>query len=186
MFNPSREQVRELFFETWPKYRGGEALAGMETIALEAIFLHPEYHTACSTRRSVTASRSTSRAGRNQSVPAPEPARRAGRAVDDRSAGGRARAFCPHRAPNIGPARRATCRDRLPGRDGLAGPEGPRPAGRAGVPGLPRARDLELQGNRGSPVPLPSGASAAMKPGWRNTLRDPRCPAWTALRQTPS
>ena len=44
MFNPSREQVRELFFETWRKYRGGEALAGMETIALEAIFLHPEYH----------------------------------------------------------------------------------------------------------------------------------------------
>jgi hypothetical protein len=44
MFNPSREQVRELFFETWRKYGGGEALAGMEAIALGAILLHPEYH----------------------------------------------------------------------------------------------------------------------------------------------
>lgn len=44
MFNPSREQVRALFFETWRKYRGGETLAGMETIALGAVLLHPEYH----------------------------------------------------------------------------------------------------------------------------------------------
>ena len=44
MFNPSREQIRDLFFQTWRKYRGSEALAGMETIALEAILLHPEYH----------------------------------------------------------------------------------------------------------------------------------------------
>ncbi len=44
MFNPSRDQVRGLFFETWRKYRGSEPLAGMETIALEAILLHPEYH----------------------------------------------------------------------------------------------------------------------------------------------
>lgn len=44
MFNPSREQVRDLFFDTWRKYRGGEAIAGVETLALEAILLHPEYH----------------------------------------------------------------------------------------------------------------------------------------------
>jgi hypothetical protein len=44
MFNPSREQVRELFFETWRKYRGGEPLAGLESVALAAILLHPEYH----------------------------------------------------------------------------------------------------------------------------------------------
>jgi len=44
MFNPSREQVRDLFFGTWRKYRGGEPLAGVETLALEAILLHPEYH----------------------------------------------------------------------------------------------------------------------------------------------
>jgi hypothetical protein len=44
VFNPSREQVRDLFFETWRKYRAGEPLAGIETLALEAILLHPEYH----------------------------------------------------------------------------------------------------------------------------------------------
>lgn len=44
MFAPSREQVRELFFGTWRKYRAGEPLAGVEGLALEAILLHPEYH----------------------------------------------------------------------------------------------------------------------------------------------
>jgi hypothetical protein len=44
MFNPSREQVRTLFFEAWRKYCGGEPLAGVEALALEAILLHPEYH----------------------------------------------------------------------------------------------------------------------------------------------
>lgn len=44
MFNPSREQVRALFFETWRKYSAREPLAGVETLALEAILLHPEYH----------------------------------------------------------------------------------------------------------------------------------------------
>ena len=43
MFNPSREQVRDTFFETWRKYRAGEPLAGIETLALEAILAHPEY-----------------------------------------------------------------------------------------------------------------------------------------------
>jgi hypothetical protein len=36
--------VRALFFDTWRKYRAGEPLAGIETLALEAILLHPEYH----------------------------------------------------------------------------------------------------------------------------------------------
>lgn len=44
MFSPSREEVRELFFGTWRKYRAGEPLAGIESLALEAILLHPEYH----------------------------------------------------------------------------------------------------------------------------------------------
>ena len=44
MFNPSREEVRETFFATWRKYRAGEPLAGIETIALQVILLHPEYH----------------------------------------------------------------------------------------------------------------------------------------------
>jgi hypothetical protein len=44
VYNPSREEVREMFFATWRKYRAGEPLAGIETLALEAILLHPEYH----------------------------------------------------------------------------------------------------------------------------------------------
>jgi hypothetical protein len=44
VFNPSREEVREMFFGTWRKYRAGEPLAGIETIALQVILLHPEYH----------------------------------------------------------------------------------------------------------------------------------------------
>src|SRR3990170_3486694 len=44
MFNPSRDEVREMFFGTWRKYRAGEPLAGIETIALQVILLHPEHH----------------------------------------------------------------------------------------------------------------------------------------------
>ena len=44
MFNPTREQVRDFFFETWRKYRAGEVLAGMEALALDVVLLHPEYH----------------------------------------------------------------------------------------------------------------------------------------------
>ena len=45
MFNPSREQVRQFFFDVWTRYRAGQVLAGAEQIALEAILAHPEYHT---------------------------------------------------------------------------------------------------------------------------------------------
>lgn len=48
MFSPSRDQAREFLFETWRKYRAGEPLAGLETVALEAVLLHPEYHDALS------------------------------------------------------------------------------------------------------------------------------------------
>jgi hypothetical protein len=44
MFDPSRDQVRDTFFEAWRKYRAGEPLAGIETIALDVILAHPEYH----------------------------------------------------------------------------------------------------------------------------------------------
>lgn len=44
MFNPSRDEARRFFFDTWAKHRRGEALAGMEKLALEIIGLHPEYH----------------------------------------------------------------------------------------------------------------------------------------------
>jgi len=44
MFKPSREQARQLFFDAWRKYRQREILSGIESIALEVILLHPEYH----------------------------------------------------------------------------------------------------------------------------------------------
>ena len=44
MFNPSRDQVRQFFFDTWAKYRTGQPLAGAEQPALQAILAHPEYH----------------------------------------------------------------------------------------------------------------------------------------------
>src|SRR6266851_9327251 len=44
MFEPNREQVRDTFFGAWRKYRAGEPLAGSESLALDVILLHPEYH----------------------------------------------------------------------------------------------------------------------------------------------
>ena len=48
MFDPSREQVRETFFDAWRKYRAGEPLVGIEALALDVILQHPEYHDALS------------------------------------------------------------------------------------------------------------------------------------------
>ena len=44
MFNPSRDQARDFLFEAWRKYRAKEPLSALETIAVEAISQHPEYH----------------------------------------------------------------------------------------------------------------------------------------------
>lgn len=44
MFAPSRDEARRFFFDTWSKYRRGEALSDLEQIALQVIGLHPEYH----------------------------------------------------------------------------------------------------------------------------------------------
>lgn len=46
MFNPSRDEVRRFFTETWGKYERGEALSALEQTALQVILLHPEYHPA--------------------------------------------------------------------------------------------------------------------------------------------
>lgn len=45
MFTPSREQVRQLFFDTWKKYRAGESLQGLEQTVAGIVLMHPEYHT---------------------------------------------------------------------------------------------------------------------------------------------
>ncbi len=45
MFNPSRDQVRNFFIESWRKYRDKEVLTQMETVAADIVASHPEYHT---------------------------------------------------------------------------------------------------------------------------------------------
>jgi hypothetical protein len=44
MYNLSRYQSRQFFFNTWHKYNHQELLSDMEEIALDIILLHPEYH----------------------------------------------------------------------------------------------------------------------------------------------
>jgi len=44
MFNPTRDQVRQFFTETWRKHRAGEVLTPLEATALDWILEHPEYH----------------------------------------------------------------------------------------------------------------------------------------------
>ena len=46
MFNPSRDEVRELFFRAWRSYREGRPLAGLDALALDVVLQHPEYHAA--------------------------------------------------------------------------------------------------------------------------------------------
>ena len=44
MYNPSRDQVRQFFCDTWAKYRQNIPLEGLETKAIDIILLHPECH----------------------------------------------------------------------------------------------------------------------------------------------
>lgn len=44
MFNPSRDQVRQFFFDAWSKHRKREVLAELENVAVGVMLLHPEYH----------------------------------------------------------------------------------------------------------------------------------------------
>lgn len=46
MFNPSREQVRQFFTQAWLKHRQAGVLTPLETMAVDWILIHPEYHGA--------------------------------------------------------------------------------------------------------------------------------------------
>jgi hypothetical protein len=48
LFNPSRDEVRDFFFETWSKYNKKQALTDLEKICLSVILIHPEYQTILS------------------------------------------------------------------------------------------------------------------------------------------
>lgn len=44
LFNPSRDQVRQFFFESWAKFKAQQALSALEALALDVMQMHPEYH----------------------------------------------------------------------------------------------------------------------------------------------
>src|SRR5690606_31310722 len=44
MFNPSRDQVREFFVQTWRKHHAAEVLTPLESMALDWVLEHPEDH----------------------------------------------------------------------------------------------------------------------------------------------
>jgi len=44
MFNPTRDQARTFLFDLWDKHRAGAVLTPLESMALEVILGHPEYH----------------------------------------------------------------------------------------------------------------------------------------------
>ena len=44
LFNPSREQVRQFFCEAWQKYRNNTLISPLESMAVDWILQHPEYH----------------------------------------------------------------------------------------------------------------------------------------------
>src|SRR5690606_14082505 len=54
MFNPSREQVRQFFTEAWGKRRAGGILTPLETMAVDLMEQHPEYHADLESAESAT------------------------------------------------------------------------------------------------------------------------------------
>jgi len=44
VFEPTRDEARLFFFETWRKHRAGEPLAGLEQTMIGILLMHPEYH----------------------------------------------------------------------------------------------------------------------------------------------
>lgn len=44
MFDPSKDDVRRFFCETWRKHREAAPLTPLEAIALDWVLEHPEYH----------------------------------------------------------------------------------------------------------------------------------------------
>ena len=44
LFNPSRDQVRQFFFDAWAKFKLQKPLSELEAIAIQVMQMHPEYH----------------------------------------------------------------------------------------------------------------------------------------------
>jgi Domain of unknown function (DUF1841) len=46
MFTPSRREAREFLFAAWKKYKYNQILTQIESLAVNVMLLHPEYHSA--------------------------------------------------------------------------------------------------------------------------------------------
>ena len=44
MFNPTRDQARDFLFDLWAKHRAQAPLTPLESMALDVVLQHPEYH----------------------------------------------------------------------------------------------------------------------------------------------
>jgi hypothetical protein len=44
LFNQDRNQMRQVFFSAWQKFRQQQPLDGVENLIVNALSLHPEYH----------------------------------------------------------------------------------------------------------------------------------------------
>lgn len=44
LFNPSRDQVRQFFFDAWTKLHHQQELSALEKMAVDIMQMHPEYH----------------------------------------------------------------------------------------------------------------------------------------------
>jgi len=44
MFNPTRDQARDFLFDLWTKHQSKGPLTPLESMALDVILQHPEYH----------------------------------------------------------------------------------------------------------------------------------------------
>lgn len=45
LFNPSRDEVRQFFFNSWAKFHQQQVLTDLEKMAVGIMHMHPEYHT---------------------------------------------------------------------------------------------------------------------------------------------
>lgn len=44
LFNPSRDEVRQFFFDAWSKFKQQQGLTELEKMAVGIMHMHPEYH----------------------------------------------------------------------------------------------------------------------------------------------
>lgn len=44
LFNPSRDEVRQFFFDSWAKFNQQQVLTDLEKMAVSIMHMHPEYH----------------------------------------------------------------------------------------------------------------------------------------------